>query len=332
MTKQKRFRRALFISSVLANTLFAGAVVGADAFAAEATQRQAFNLPAQKLASALRKYALQTGRQVAFTEARDSAVVSRAVSGVYSPDEALTLMLRDTSFHVTALPGGVLRVSRDDGGAKLQKIVAQGPDAPAGGGQQIAQADTSDNELVVTGSRLATGFSTPTPVTVVDSAQLVQSAPTSLGEGMAQLPALAGSTQNTASGQGSANSQTNGQNLLNLRRLGSNRTLVLLNGQRIGVTNVVGSADVNIIPSGLVKRVEVVTGGASASYGSDAVAGVVNFLLDTTFEGLKFDVSGGVTSYGDSANGKGSATFGRSFLDGRARVVEELPREGPHVR
>ncbi len=189
--------------------------------------------------------------------------------------------------------------------------------------QTSAAANAADevlDEVVVTGSRLATGFATPTPVTVVEAEELAAAVPNNMGESLAQLPALAGSVQGSTSGQGSGNSQVNGQNLLNLRRLGSDRTLILLDGQRMGVTNVVGSVDINIIPQNIVRRVDVVTGGASASYGSDAVAGVVNFILDTSFEGLKVDVNGGITDKNDNRNGKISVGFGKHLSD-RARFV-----------
>ena len=175
-------------------------------------------------------------------------------------------------------------------------------------------------EIVVTGSRLPSGFDAPTPVSVVDSETLQATAPNNIGEALGQLPSLSGSTQNTTSAIGSGVGQTNGQNLLDLRRLGSERTLILLDGQRLGVTNVVGSVDINVIPQSLVRRVDVVTGGASASYGSDAVAGVVNFILDTNFEGFKFDVSGGITAQDDVPNGKLSLAYGRQ-LGSRGRMV-----------
>jgi outer membrane receptor protein involved in Fe transport len=191
----------------------------------------------------------------------------------------------------------------------------------------LASAETAPEdkvlaEVVITGSRLATttGFDTPTPVTTLEAEALTAAVPNNMGEALSQLPSLAGSIQNTTSGQGSANSQTNGQNLLDLRNLGPERTLILLDGQRMGVTNVVGSVDINIIPQSLVKRVDVVTGGASASYGSDAVAGVVNFILDTQFEGLKVDANYGQTTYNDAENGKVSVAFGKQLSD-RARVI-----------
>src|SRR5580700_2994805 len=122
-------------------------------------------------------------------------------------------------------------------------------------------------EVVVTGTHLVTGFDQPTPVSMVEAQTLAEMSPNNLGESLAQLPALLSSVQNSTSGQGSGASANNGQNLLNLRELGPNRTLLLLDGQRMGVTNVNNSVDVNIIPQSLVKRVDIVTGGASASYG-----------------------------------------------------------------
>src|SRR5690606_27324077 len=102
-----------------------------------------------------------------------------------------------------------------------------------------------------------------------------------------------GSTQNVSSG-------TAGTSSVNLRNLGTNRTLVLIDGQRSVGSTVTGLVDVNGIPQQLIERVEVVTGGASAAYGSDAVSGVVNFILDKKFTGFKSEASGGMTTYGDN--------------------------------
>lgn len=196
---------------------------------------------------------------------------------------------------------------------------AEQPAAPA----QIeadAGAQTDRDAIVVTGSRLASGFSMPTPVTVLSSDDLQKTAPNSVAESLRQVPALSNSVLSTNSGTASGVSQTNGQSLLNLRTLGANRTLVLLDGARLGPTNVLSSVDINVIPQDLVKRVDVVTGGASASYGSDAVSGVVNFILDTKFSGLKLEFSGGVTSRGDAGNWHASATFGHQFGE-RGRII-----------
>jgi outer membrane receptor protein involved in Fe transport len=186
-------------------------------------------------------------------------------------------------------------------------------DAPAAESEEL-------QEVVVTGSRLATGFDMPTPVAMYQAEELIKAAPNNIAEALGQLPSLQGSVQASTSGQGSAAGQNNGQSLLNLRQLGANRTLVLLDGQRMGVTNIVGSVDVGTIPQNLVKRVDIVTGGASASYGSDAVAGAVNFVLDTGFKGLKVDINGGVTTYKDNKNGKLSVAYGTN-LGEKGRLV-----------
>ncbi len=167
-------------------------------------------------------------------------------------------------------------------------------------------------EVVITGSRLGTvsGFNTPTPVTVLQAEELEVFAPNNIADALQELPVLAGSLQNTTGGTNSGNSGTVGQSILDLRGIGENRTLVLLDGQRMGVTNVQNSVDANIIPQTLVKRVDIVTGGASASYGSDAVAGVVNFILDTRFEGFKTEVTAGISDKRDTENYHVTASFG----------------------
>lgn len=182
-------------------------------------------------------------------------------------------------------------------------------------------SDTAIDEVVVTGTRLqSSGFQAPTPVTATASEDLKRAAPRNLADALTQLPTFNASTrsENPAT---AATGGTNGQNLLNLRGLGPNRNLVLLNGHRLVATNSSGSVDINILPQGLVQRVDVVTGGASAAYGSDAVAGVVNFVLDTRFEGLKGEVQGGISTYNDLPSGQVSLTFGRGFMDDRVHFV-----------
>src|SRR5205085_8776650 len=115
-----------------------------------------------------------------------------------------------------------------------------------------------------------------------------------------------------------------GQNFLNLRSLGNGRTLVLLDGRRFTPSGFDNLIDVNLFPQGLVQRVDVVTGGASAAYGSDAVSGVVNFILDTKFEGIKASAQAGISQYGDNFNYRVSVTGGMSFLDDRLHVVGSI--------
>src|SRR5690606_24611786 len=108
---------------------------------------------------------------------------------------------------------------------------------------------------------------------------------------------------------------------LNLRGLGLNRTLTLLNGRRVPGTTASGGADINLFPEALIRAVETTTGGASAAYGTDAVAGVVNFTLDTQFTGLELSAQGGITSRGDGDNQEASITFGETFAGGRGHFL-----------
>lgn len=199
-------------------------------------------------------------------------------------------------------------------------------------GQTAPQTSQSSvqEEIIVTGSRIARdGFEAPTPVTVISADELEAVPRSNIAEFVNELPALAASNTPTPSISSSAG--TNGINSLNLRGLGVTRTLVLLDGQRNPVSTIVGDVDINTIPQSLISRVEIVTGGASAAYGSDALSGVVNFILDKEYTGLKGEVSGGVTTYGDDPQWQVKLTTGQPFSGGRGHFLmagEASLREG----
>jgi len=185
-------------------------------------------------------------------------------------------------------------------------------------------ADTAVEEVVITGSRvIQNGFQAPTPVTVISAQQLQATAPSTLSDALNQLPSFRNSFVAASTGPGAASNAAGAY--LNLRSLSAKRNLVLLDGKRVVSTNVSGSiggaTDINILPQSLVQRVDIVTGGASAAYGSDAISGVVNFVLDTKFEGLKGEISGGIAQAGDNKSTRFSLTGGKSFLDGRLHVI-----------
>lgn len=164
------------------------------------------------------------------------------------------------------------------------------------------EAGNQLEEVQVTGTRIQRdGMSTPTPVTAVTAADLSVLSPTTLGAAMTQLPQF----NNSSVPEGAPSTGwtgASGASILNLRGVGSNRTLVLLDSRRVVPSSRRGTLDVNLLPDALVQRVEVVTGGASAAYGSDAVSGVVNFILDTDYEGFQAEIQGGVTELGDNQN------------------------------
>lgn len=175
-----------------------------------------------------------------------------------------------------------------------------------------ADASGALTEITITGTRLRgdSGMNTPTPVTVVSAAQLDEVAPGNIAQAIKQLPQFRGNidgTQNNGIGTDA------GQSVINMRGLGANRTLILLDGRRMVPSTYNGTVDINVLPQSLLQRTDVVTGGASAAYGTDAVAGVVNFILDTNFTGLKASVQGGITGEGDGANEQGELTFGTAI-------------------
>src|SRR6185437_10183470 len=184
---------------------------------------------------------------------------------------------------------------------------------------QSAAADDVE-QVVVSSSRIrSAGFDAPTPTTVIDSSFIEKSAEPNLFSTVTQLPAVEGST-GTAVGTTSAGSGAKGVSALALRGLGQIRTLVTLDSQRVVAADFTGINDVSGFPQLLVERVDVVTGGASASYGSDAIAGVVNFVTMKKFEGFKGDVSGGISTYGDNQTGQIRLAAGTSFLGGRGHI------------
>lgn len=186
--------------------------------------------------------------------------------------------------------------------------------------EQAAGADNTLQEITVTGSRIQrpNGFSAPQPVTVVGADRLEQRAITNIGDALNELPSFRAST-NPATQQNSNGSI--GARVLDLRGLGAPRTLVLVDGKRFVASTSQGTIDTNLIPSILIDRVDIVTGGASAAYGSDAVAGVVNFALASKLDGMRSTVSYGESAAGDDENFGASIAGGLPFGDGRGHFV-----------
>jgi outer membrane receptor protein involved in Fe transport len=185
----------------------------------------------------------------------------------------------------------------------------------------FAQGNQQDIEtVVVSSSRLtAAGFNAPTPTQVVGAAQIEQAAYPSVFDSVAALPALEGNAS-PVNGNGNNSNGQNGLSTLNARGLGPVRTLVLIDGQRVEAANINGVDDIGLFPQLLIQRVDVVTGGASAGYGSDAVAGVVNFIMNKSFTGFKANVEGGITNYGDDASGLVQAAWGTSLLGDKVHL------------
>ena len=215
-------------------------------------------------------------------------------------------------------------------------------------GDEATSADAADTApgdlIVVTGSRIRSpNLESASPITVISSEEFKQTGTTRVEDLVNSLPQVFADQ-----GSGFSNGAT-GTATLNLRGIGSERTLVLVNGRRLVPGDPTSSsADINVIPAALVKRVDVLTGGASSVYGADAVAGVVNFVMDTDFEGFRLDSqysvynhnNRGNSDYTDALDARGfpypkntntdggtfdaSAVFGAGFDDGRGHVTAYL--------
>lgn len=207
-------------------------------------------------------------------------------------------------------------------GASVIALLLASAAATAAAAQTPAPAaDEQIEEVVVTGSRLASAFTAPTPVSTVSADRLERRAVTSIGDALNELPAFRATNGPNANGGGAAASGGYvGGRILDLRGLGAVRTLVLVDGKRFVPSTTQFTVDTNMIPSILLERAEVVTGGASAQYGSDAVAGVVNMILNKKLNGFKGMAQVGTTQYGDS-NGVLVGMGGGMQVNDRLHIV-----------
>ena len=206
----------------------------------------------------------------------------------------------------------------------LSRLMLGGSVVALAAGSSYAQGGNGDalETVVVSASRIAiAGYTAPTPVTIVGAAELEANAKNDLGDAIRQLPAVQGASPQSGSSSVTISGATAGQSNVSLRNLGNLRTLVLVDGQRVVFSNVSGGVDINTIPSSLIQRVDVVTGGASAAWGSDAVAGVINLILNKNFDGFKANLEYSDNSLDTYRSVKAEASFGMDLLGGRAHII-----------
>ncbi|MBN8553520.1 MAG: TonB-dependent receptor [Caulobacterales bacterium] len=284
------------LKAVLAGTVCAFALAGAAA-----AQTRSFDVAAGELQIALESYARQAGIQLVYRIEDIRGLRTRGVHGEADAEAALARLLADTG----------LTIQRDTSGAIA--IVHGAPqDSPE------ADAATVD-DVVVTGSRLRSTFDSPTPVVAIEREELLEQGYMDVAEALTDTPGI----QESGS---LANSQTathaNGLSTVDLRGLGTNRTLTLIDGHRT-VSNSVSSNTVSLstIPELFIDRIEVTTGGGSAIYGADAIAGVVNVITQRNLQGVRARIVAGSTSDGGGDSVEYSIAAGQRFLDDRLRVM-----------
>ncbi|EZP83987.1 TonB-dependent receptor precursor [Novosphingobium resinovorum] len=246
----------------------AALVAPAEAFA-QTGGRYAFDLKAQDLGDALRQVAARAGLELYASAADIEGVDAPPLKATVTAREAITTLLRGTSLTAEFDRGSVIIRGRASG--------------------QAAEAEAAAEPIIVTGSRIS-GAPSPAPVVRITAEDIRNSGQADLGEVARSLPQNFGGGQNPGigSGQGTQNSNVNvnGASTFNLRGIGPNATLTLLNGNRFAYSGTQSVIDVSAIPTAAVERVEIVADGASAIYGADAVAGVVNILLRKDYEGV----------------------------------------------
>lgn len=268
-----------------------GAAVVALSLATQAfAQQRTFDIPAQDAATAIGQFGLQAGVQITAPTDQLRGVRTRPLQGAMDARQALSLLLRGTGLEVASDNGSVI-VLRRAGGPQDEAALNSGA--------------TQVEEVIVTGTRIR-GADTPSPVITLSAQQIREEGFSDLGEVIRSLPQNFSGGQNPgvtlgASLGGPANQNLTSGSALNLRGLGPDATVTLLNGRRLSYSGFVNAVDISVIPIAALERIEVITDGSSAIYGSDAVAGVGNIITRRNFDGLRIDaqVAGATQGGGD---------------------------------
>ncbi|WP_234007424.1 TonB-dependent receptor domain-containing protein [Novosphingobium aromaticivorans] len=182
---------------------------------------------------------------------------------------------------------------------------------------KAAEAPVDAREIVVTGSLIQRPNNTAvSPIVSVGEAALKETGQVNLQDALNQFPSFTTAGNANTGGQG-----TGGRASINLHGLGTNRNLVLLDGKRLPLSDINGNVDINILPESIMGGVDVITGGASAIYGSDAISGVVNFKTLRAFDGVRLDAQNSISERGDGYKFNGSLAFGTGFAEDRGHVI-----------
>jgi iron complex outermembrane receptor protein len=295
-----------------------------------------FDVASADAGKSIPEFARQAHIQIIAPGDQLHGVITPPVKGTYDVFVALDLMLKGTDLKVRRLAEGIVTLSQLDVKKHEEReedmsprnsvsvlALLLGTTTLFGISQVQAQpADASAPQnveaVIVTGSRVITDIAnSPTPITAVNAQELLATTPSNLADGLNKLPIFQNSASNRSLSSGGGNSSGD---FLNLRNFGQQRTLVLLDGMRLPAGNQGGSVDVSTLPQTLMSRVDVVTGGASSVYGSDAITGVVNFILDKNFDGVKYEANSGISEYADGFKYKLNVAAGTDVLGGKGHI------------
>jgi outer membrane receptor protein involved in Fe transport len=311
-----QFRHGL-AAALLAST----AVLGASPARA---QQLSIDIPAQSAAEAITNLGQQTGTQILFDHALLSRIRSHPVHGTMSVRAALAAMLKGSNFEVATSASGALIVRpRGEPGnapAGAPGAAADRQSTSSLGSEADSGTKAAVEGITVTGSRIRGAVNASETITI-DAKTIKEEGFADLGEAIRSIPQNFSGGQNPgvtrgASSAGTGNGNVSGGSALNLRGLGPDASLTLLNGRRLVYDGFTQGVDINAIPVEAVDRIEIVPDGASAIYGSDAVGGVANVILKRDFDGLTIGARYGGATEGGQTTREFSATGGAIWSTG----------------
>ena len=276
-------------------------------------QRRNYNVEAQNLGDALRTVSRLSGREVIFTAESVEGKSAPRLRGTYTPDDAVRALLDGT---------GLTAEFRKD------VILIRGRSVAPG---EVADASAGQSEILVTGSRIR-GARSASPVVAKSRDKIVNEGQTDLGSYFRTLPQNFSGGQNPGVvGSQGQSENTNGSSALNLRGLGPDATLTLVNGHRSAYDAVAQGVDISAIPLAAVDRVEVVTDGASALYGSDAVGGVANVILRRDYHGVQTSARLGAATDGGDVEQQYTLLAGQRWAAGGVALTLEYNHASPII-
>jgi outer membrane receptor protein involved in Fe transport len=336
--------------------------LGASIAFAAADSKSHFDLPAEPLDKALQDFAIQVHYQISYEPSLVAGIRAPALKGEFTPSDALSMLLKGTKLRAVYVGKDVIRVlekgasasqnttsetpsSNTSGGALVRSVdddgsnrlpgpdVAPGSDRTASGTGDNKPRDNKDlEEIIVTGTHIR-GVSMASPTIEIGREEIDRSGYTSIADLMLSLPQNFGGGYNAATAVNNSvvnsaySDNPTGASVPNLRGLGPGSTLTLVDGHRMAAGLTGGGADIASIPIDAIDRIEVLTDSASAIYGSDAVAGVVNVILKRNYDGAETSLSYGLATNGGGTEKRASQLFGTHWNGGDVLIAYEHSRQ-----
>lgn len=292
----------MFLGRIISLALILLLAVASHAAHAEAGERYA--IPQGELHESLKKFSEQSGLSVVFDASLAARHQAPALFGAYTSEAALTKLLNASNLRFSQITDSIWAIG-----------VNEEPPLEVAPSPRHAVEQKRDL-IIVAGTRIARpDMSSPSPLISVGAADLAVNNTVNTEDFLNDLPQFVPSFDSTSNNPGDGTAR------VSLRGLGPQRTLVLIEGKRMVADGVSQSIDLNNIPASLVDRIDIVTGGASAVYGYDAVAGVVNFDLKDSFEGFEINATQRLTGRGDAGTLNLDAALGGAFADGRGSAI-----------